>query len=164
MIIRHVYTERRVVPLDVYLKTQDLDRSLAAVVDYGMAIKELAATNIFCGDLFPKNFGVTRHGRVVFYDYDELCLLTDCNFRRLPEPVDYFDELEAEPWFAVAQNDIFPQEFKSFVVFPKHLQPTFEKAHGDLFTVQCWRDFQDVHNRGEKMDILPYKEERRLLR
>ena len=90
----------------------------SAARDYGRAIKDLAASNIFPGDILTKNFGVTRHGRVVFYDYDELCFLTDCNFRDMPQPTTPEQEMAAEPWFWVRENDIFPEEFPQFLSLP----------------------------------------------
>ena len=85
VVISHLYVGRRVVPLDVYLRSAGEAEREAAVVDWGFAIKELAAADIFAGDMVLKNFGVTRHGRVVFYDYDEICPLGDCRFRPMPE-------------------------------------------------------------------------------
>ena len=87
---------------------------LSATLDYGHAIKDLCAANIFPGDLFTKNFGVTRHGSVVFYDYDELTLLQDVTFRSIPEARSFEDEMSSQPWFAVGANDVFPEEFKKF--------------------------------------------------
>ena len=113
-----MYTERRVYPLDLYLREMALDRAVAAAVDYGNAIKDLAAANIFPGDLFPKNFGVTRLGSVVFYDYDELALLSEVNFRALPEPRDDLDELLDQPWFPVGADDVFPEEFATYLRSP----------------------------------------------
>ena len=114
VIIDHAYVERRVRPLNIFLREADDIASAAAARDYGQAIKDLAASNIFPGDLFTKNFGVTRRGRVVFYDYDELCFLTDCNFRDLPQAKTDEEEMSAEPWFSVRENDIFPEEFPDF--------------------------------------------------
>ena len=117
IVLEHCYIERRLTPLNLYLETADGDAARAAAMDYGQAIRELAMSNIFAGDLLLKNFGVTRHGRVIFYDYDELCLLTDCNFRRLPEPRDDLDEMRAGAWFYVGPNDVFPEQFIEFLRF-----------------------------------------------
>ena len=138
--------------------------ALEAIVDYGQAVKDLAATNIFPGDMLLKNFGVTRHGRVVFYDYDELCLLTDCNFRQLPETTDADEELSADPWFYVGPNDIFPEEFIRFFGLPPRLREAFLQAHGDLLNVEFWTRMQDRHRAGEVVDIFSYKRSRRLRR
>jgi isocitrate dehydrogenase kinase/phosphatase len=131
-------------------------------MDYGRTIKDLAATNIFPGDLLLKNFGVTRHGRVIFYDYDELCLVTDCTFRRIPESRDYDDEIAAEPWFPVGPNDIFPEELPRFMGLYGELKDVFLQAHGDLFTTDFWTGMQALHRAGEIVDIFPYRESRRL--
>jgi isocitrate dehydrogenase kinase/phosphatase len=159
--IRHLYTERRLVPLDLFLATADRYAAEEAILDWGHAIKDLAATNIFPGDLLLKNFGVTRHGRVVFYDYDELCPLSVCRFRRLPRAAREV-ELEADPWFHVRENDIFPEEFMTFLGVPAALRPLFLRAHGDLFDVGFWHAMQARHAAGEVVDILPYRESQRL--
>lgn len=161
VIVSHAYIERRVTPLDVYLEQASEKDAIAAVIDYGWAIKELAATNIFPGDLFTKNFGVTRHGRVVFYDYDELCLLTDCQFKAIPVPRDDMEALWSEPWYAVGSNDVFPEEFRTFLYFPGKLKDVFETHHGDLFGIQFWRSIQDKINRKEHIHIFPYNPKKR---
>ena len=158
----HLYTERRVIPLNLYLRQTDRDSARRALLDYGHAIKELAAANIFPGDFLLKNFGVTRHGRVVFYDYDELCRLSDCRFRELPASRHDEDELSDEPWFGVRENDIFPEEFHRFLGLPRELRSTFETHHGDLFRVGFWTDLQALHRAGEVVDIFPYPSRRRL--
>src|SRR4029453_16491840 len=104
--------ERRTLPMDIFIREADEAAVREAVIDYGQALKDLAVTNIFPGDILLKNFGVTRHGRVVFYDYDELCLLTNCIFRTMPQPRNAEEELAAEPWFAVGEHDIFPEELQ----------------------------------------------------
>ncbi len=161
VIIKHLYTERRLYPLDLYIKEMSLEKAKAAVVDYGHAIADLAAANIFPGDLFIKNFGVTRHGRVVFYDYDELCLLTDCNFRTFPESPTYEDEIAAQPWFSVSENDIFPEEFRRFLWFPAPLRQVMDEHHGRLFTVEFWQAMQRHAREGELLDFFPYDQEQR---
>jgi isocitrate dehydrogenase kinase/phosphatase len=164
VIIRHLYTERRVTPLNLYLRQADEHSAREAVLDYGQAIKDLAATDIFPGDLLLKNFGVTRHGRVIFYDYDELCRVTDCNFRDLPRAQDLDEEMSGEPWFYVGDKDIFPEEFLRFLGFSGPLREVFLAAHGDLLTADFWRKMQARHRAGEIMDIFPYKQSRRLHR
>jgi isocitrate dehydrogenase kinase/phosphatase len=161
VIIRHLYTERRLYPLDLYLKEMDLGRAKAAIVDYGNAIRDLAAANIFPGDLFFKNFGVTRQGRVVFYDYDEVCFLSDCVFRMMPAATSYEDEIAAEPWFAVGKNDIFPEELRTFLWLPTPLRATLDASHGALFTIAFWQEMQTHHRAGEIVDIFPYGQEKR---
>jgi isocitrate dehydrogenase kinase/phosphatase len=162
LVIEHMYIERRVRPLNLYLREASRRDARLAIIDYGAAIKELAAANIFPGDFLLKNFGVTRHGRVAFYDYDELCLLTDCRFRELPEARHPEDELSAEPWFTVADNDVFPEEFRRFLGMTDELLTVFERHHGELFTAQFWRDMQERHRAGEVLDFYPYPRNRRL--
>lgn len=156
VVFRHVYTERRVYPLDLYLREMAPERAYYAAMDYGNAVKDLAAADIFPGDLFPKNFGVTRHGTVVFYDYDELTLLSAINFRHLPPPRDYDDEMLAQPWFPVEPNDVFPEEFRTFLRSPKMVGEVFADHHADICTVEFWRDMQLRHEAGELPDFFPY--------
>jgi isocitrate dehydrogenase kinase/phosphatase len=153
-----------VAPLDVYVREQEARQAEAAIVDWGMALKELAAADVFPGDFLLKNFGVTRHGRVVFYDYDELCLLSECKFRRLPRARHDDDEMASEPWFSVGPSDIFPEEFPNFLGLPESLARVFTERHGDLFSVEFWQDTQARILNGEILDLYPYPKERRLRR
>ena len=162
VVLRHLYTERRVTPLNLYLRQVDEARAVEAVLDYGQAIKDLAAANIFTGDMLLKNFGVTRHGRVIFYDYDELCLLTECCFREIPKARYDDDEYSAEPWFSVGEHDIFPEEFRAFLTLPGRPGQAFQGAHADLLRVEYWRRMQAMAKQGEVIDIFPYKPSRRL--
>jgi isocitrate dehydrogenase kinase/phosphatase len=162
VIIAHTYVERRVRPLNLLFAEVDETAAIAAACDYGQAIKDLAASNIFPGDLLTKNFGLTRRGRVVFYDYDELCFLTDCHFRELPQSRTYEEEMSAEPWFSVRDNDIFPEEFPQFLAFPKRARHALMKYHGDLFRPHFWRDTQRRLRAGKLPHIFPYRSERRL--
>ncbi len=162
VVFRHLYTERRVTPLNLYLRQADEARAIDAVLDYGQAIRDLAAANIFTGDMLLKNFGVTRHGRVIFYDYDELCLLTECNFRAIPAARHDDDEYSAEPWFSVGEHDIFPEEFRAFLTLPGRPGEVFQRAHGELLTVEYWRRMQELARQGEVVDIFPYPPGRRL--
>ncbi|MEJ2167545.1 MAG: bifunctional isocitrate dehydrogenase kinase/phosphatase, partial [Desulfobacterales bacterium] len=164
VVISHTFIQRRVVPLNVFLKQSDDVEALRAVVDFGNAIKDLAAANIFPGDILLKNFGVTRHGRVVFYDYDEICLLTQCRFRALPQARSDEDELSAEPWFLVDENDVFPEELRRFLSLPDHLLNEFLRHHSDLFGVEFWQDAQQAIKSGNAADIIPYASTRRLKR
>lgn len=164
VIIKHLYTERRLYPLDLYIKEMGAEKAKAAVIDYGNAIIDLAAANIFPGDLFIKNFGVTRHGRVVFYDYDELTLLTDCNFRKMPESRSYDDEMADQPWYSVGENDIFPEEFRRFLWFPAPLRHVMETHHDRLFTAEFWQELQNQTRAGELLDFYPYAQEKRFHR
>ncbi|HSY80271.1 MAG TPA: isocitrate dehydrogenase kinase/phosphatase-domain containing protein, partial [Gemmatimonadaceae bacterium] len=133
-----------------------------AALDYGTAIKDLAGADIFTGDMLLKNFGVTRHGRVICYDYDELALLSECNFREIPRAVDVDEEMAAEPAYHVGDHDVFPEEFRAFLVPPGALRDAFLAAHGDLLDVMWWRDRQTRVRAGELLDLIPYRPERRL--
>ncbi len=164
VIVRHLYTERRLYPLDLYIKEMTLEHARAAINDYGYAIADLAAANIFPGDLFIKNFGVTRHDRVVFYDYDEVGLLTDFNFRRMPQNNEYDDEVAATPWFSVSPNDIFPEEFRTFLWLPAPLREEFERNHSHLFDADWWQSMSNRIRGGELVDIYPYGLDKRLRR
>lgn len=162
VVVRHLYTERRLVPLDVHLQRAGPVEAREAVLDYGQALRDLARTNIFPGDMLYKNFGVSRHGRLIFYDYDELCRLDECNFRVLPRPRDADEETAGEPWFFVGERDIFPEEFRAFLGLKGELLDAFLAVHGELLNVAYWRRMQELHRRGEVLDVYPYKSARRL--
>ncbi len=162
VIFDHVYTERRMYPLDLYLREMPAEAARKAAVDYGDAIKDLCAANIFPGDLFTKNFGVTRHGSVIFYDYDELMLLSEVNFRDIPPSRDYDDEMAAEPWFPVGPDDVFPEEFRRFFRFPDGVGEAFFARHDDLCTPDAWRALQRLHTREAVPEFFPYPDEVRL--
>jgi isocitrate dehydrogenase kinase/phosphatase len=162
VVIAHAYVERRVRPLNLFFAEANEEAAITAACDWGQSIKDLAKSNIFAGDLLTKNFGVTRRGRVVFYDYDELCWLTDCNFRHMPQAKSYDEEMSAEPWFSVRPNDIFPEEFPRFLYFPGPAREALFARHGDLFQPRFWRDVQKELRAGEPPEIPPYAEERRL--
>jgi isocitrate dehydrogenase kinase/phosphatase len=164
VILSHAYVERRVTPLNIYLQEAEPAAARRAVIDFGEAIKDLAVSNIFPGDILLKNFGVTRHGRVVFYDYDELCPLSTCNFRKIPQSASYEDELASEPWYVVGEKDVFPQEFRHFLGLPDHLLHTFLDHHSDLLEVNFWQKAQGAIRAGEYPHIFPYAQSRRLNR
>jgi isocitrate dehydrogenase kinase/phosphatase len=164
VILRQLYTERRVTPLNLFLRDADEAAACEVVLDYGNAIKDLAAADIFTGDMLLKNFGVTRNGRVICYDYDELCLLSECRFRRLPEPTSLEEELAAEPWFHVGEMDVFPEEFRAFLVPPGAVRDVFLAAHGDLLEVRFWQGVQQRLTAGEVVDVFPYRRSARLRR
>ena len=136
VVVRHAYVERRVTPLDVYLRQSEPAAARAAVLDFGQAVKDLAANGIFPGELLPKNFGVTRHGRVVCYDYDELGLLTDFVFRAMPESESEDDDLGDEAWLGVGPRDVFPAEFRRFIGLPPNLLDVLDSEHSDLYEVE----------------------------
>ena len=156
IVVEHAYIERRMIPLDLYLKDATDVQAAAAAIEYGQAIKDLALSNIFAGDLLLKNFGVSRHGRVIFYDYDELCLVTDCNFRRMPQPRDDIDEMRSGAWFYVGPHDIFPEQFVDFLGFKPHARQAFLEHHADLLTPEYWTDLKHRHEAGEIFEVLPY--------
>lgn len=164
VVVLHAYVERLVTPLDIYLREAPQSARRRAVIDFGNAIKDLAVSNIFPGDILLKNFGVTRLGRVVFYDYDEICPLTSCNFRKMPPSASYEDEMSAEPWFLVDENDVFPEEFKKFLSLPENLKSVFLEYHSDLFEASYWQQVKSAIETGDVPHIYPYSPERRLRR
>ncbi len=164
LILTHMYIERCLRPLNLFLRESTPELVEHAVLDYGLAIKDLAASNIFPGDLLLKNFGVTRHGRVIFYDYDELCLVTECRFRELPAARDDDEEMHHGAWYYVADADIFPEQFTEFLGLPRRLREALIARHGEIFTVGWWHQMQDKLNAGYFFDISPYREEVRLKR
>lgn len=157
VLIRHLYTERRMVPLNIYLEQCTDVEQRRVLEEYGHAIKQLAAANIFPGDMLLKNFGVTRHGRVVFYDYDEICYLTEVNFRRIPEPVTYEQEMASEPWYTIGPNDVFPEEFATFLFPSPATREVFSELHGELFDARYWQDLQSRIAAGQVMEFFPYQ-------
>ena len=160
--ISHAYVERRVIPLDLYVRDADPELARDALVDYGDAIRELATSGIFPGDLLLKNFGVTRHGRVVFYDYDELCALGECTFRPMPAAPDGDGELAPEPWFSIGPADVFPTEFSTFLGVQGETRDAFTARHAELFDHRWWREVQERVAAGELIEIYPYEDGARL--
>lgn len=157
LIIDHLYIERQLRPLNLYLQEVDEEQGRLAAVDYGQAIRDLSRTNIFAGDLLLKNFGVTRHGRVIFYDYDELCLVTECNFRDLPVADSLEDEMRSEAWFYVGPNDVFPEQFVNFLGFRDTHRAAFMEHHADLLTASYWRRLKERLKAGDMPEVLPYQ-------
>jgi isocitrate dehydrogenase kinase/phosphatase len=156
LVFDHMYIERRMIPLNLYLRTAADKAAESAVLDYGQCIRDLAYTNIFAGDLLLKNFGVTRHGRVIFYDYDELCAITDCHFRDLPQATNLEDEMRGEAWFYVADNDVFPETFIRFLSFTDSQRDVLLRMHGEILTAHFWRNVQERLKEGEVLEVLPY--------
>ncbi|MET0289384.1 MAG: bifunctional isocitrate dehydrogenase kinase/phosphatase [Pseudoxanthomonas sp.] len=156
LIIDLCYVQRRLRPLNLYLREQTPEAARAAAIDYGQAIVDMASNNIFPGDMLLKNFGVSRHGRAVFYDYDELCLVTDCHFRDWPQASSPEEQMADEPWFHVAPKDVFPERFPLFMGLPSAQLDALKATHGALFRPQWWRDLQARLAAGEYPDAPPY--------
>lgn len=163
VIIDHLYTERKMTPLNIFLEHANEEEVEEVVDEYGNCIKQLAAANIFPGDMLLKNFGVTRHKRVVFYDYDEIGFLTDYQFRRLPEATDQDEIYASQPWFAVGHNDVFPEEFKHFLIGREGIREIFFELHNDLFDPKFWIEMQQKQIDGEIVDVFPYRRRKRFL-
>ena len=178
VIIKHVYIERRMIPLNIYLQeafdaggadpsnmtaTAALAREQIerGVIEYGNAIKDLVAANIFPGDMLWKNFGITRHGKVVFYDYDEIEYITDCNFRRVPQPRNEEDEMSGEIWYNVGPKDVFPETFAPFLLGNPAVREVFMKHHSDLLDVSFWQSHKERIAAGHVYDVFPYENEKR---
>ena len=159
LVIRHCYIERRMIPLNIYLREASPEQLEAAVIDYGNALKDLIAANIFPGDMLWKNFGVTRHGKVVFYDYDEIEYITDCHFRRVPQPRCEEDELSAEPWYPVGPHDVFPETFATFLLGEPAVRRVFLAHHADLLDADYWAAQQARIRAGQLIDVFPYDTE-----
>ena len=165
VILQHVYIERRMIPLNIYLQEAfdaggaDPDNVTPAaqrareqiergVVEYGNAIKDLVAANIFPGDMLWKNFGMTRHGKVVFYDYDEIEYITDCNFRKVPEPRNEEEEMSGEVWYTVGPRDVFPETFAPFLLGNPAVRAAFMRHHADLLEPDYWQAHKERIARG----------------
>lgn len=157
VLIKHLYIERRMTPLNLYLESASEEARYKALDEYGQAIKQLAAANIFPGDMLLKNFGVTRHGRVVFYDYDEISYLTEVNFRKIPEPQTHEQEMASEPWYHIAPGDVFPEELATFLFPSPQIRKEFAAMHGDLFDAEYWISLQARIRDGQMMEFYPYK-------
>ncbi|MGF1732638.1 bifunctional isocitrate dehydrogenase kinase/phosphatase [Photobacterium kasasachensis] len=162
IIIKHLYTERRMIPFNIYIEQANEQELRHAVDEYGKAIKQLAAANIFPGDMLFKNFGVTRHKRVVFYDYDEISYMTEMNFRKIPPPRYPEDEMAAEPWYSVGVNDVFPEEFRTFLLINPTVRTLFNELHSDLFEASYWQQLQQNITNGQYEDVYPYSNKQRL--
>jgi isocitrate dehydrogenase kinase/phosphatase len=178
VILKHVYIERRMIPLNLYLQ-EALDAGGAdpantsaqaqrahgqlerGVIEYGNAIKDLVAANIFPGDMLYKNFGITRHGKVVFYDYDEIEYITDCVFRRVPQPRNEEDEMSGEVWYTVGPKDVFPETFGPFLLGNPAVKAVFMQHHADLLDVAFWQSHQERIQAGYVYDVFPYDQDKR---
>ena len=181
VIIKHVYIERRMIPLNIYLQeafdaggANAADTSPAAVrareqiergvVEYGKAIRDLVSANIFPGDMLWKNFGITRHGKVVFYDYDEIEYITDCNFRKVPEPRNEEEEMSGEIWYSVGPHDVFPETFGPFLLGNPMVRKVFMAHHADLLDAAFWQAHKERILAGHVFDVFPYEQDKRFRR
>ena len=161
LVIKHLYIERRMIPLNIYLQEANPEGVAHAVVEYGNAIKDLVAANIFPGDMLWKNFGVTRHGKVVFYDYDEIEYLTDCNFRRVPTPRNEEEEMSGEVWYTVRKGDVFPETFAPFLLGNAAVKEVFMAHHADLLDAAFWQGHKERILAGHVHDVFPYEPAKR---
>ncbi|MDO8459028.1 MAG: bifunctional isocitrate dehydrogenase kinase/phosphatase, partial [Burkholderiaceae bacterium] len=177
IIIKHIYIERRMIPLNIYLQeafdvgfadpqpgsesARALEQVERGVVEYGNAIKDLVAANIFPGDMLWKNFGITRGGKVVFYDYDEIEYITDCNFRKVPQPRNEEEEMSGEVWYNVGPKDVFPETFGPFLLGNPTVRALFMKHHADLLDAAFWQGHKERIAQGHVFDVFPYERERR---
>jgi isocitrate dehydrogenase kinase/phosphatase len=164
LVIKHLYIERRMTPLNLYLEETDEDETRQILYDWGKAVKQLMGVNIFPGDLLFKNFGVNCQGKVVFYDYDEICYLTECNFRKIPEPRTPEDLYRDEPWYSVNPNDIFPEEFITFISTDPKVRKILMQVHPELFDADYWRKMQEDVIAGRQADVFPYSRQVRFPR
>lgn len=161
LIIKHLYIERRMIPLNIYINQVDDKEQQRILKEYGHAIKDIANAGLFAGDLLIKNFGVTNHGRVVFYDYDEIVPMEQCNFRKIPKPQTEEQEMASEPWYTVGENDIFPEEFEFYLITDPTQKQYFKNSHGDLLQASYWQQVQQNLNKGVLPDVFPYNLEKR---
>lgn len=162
IVLRHVYIERRMLPLNIYLSRASESALELAIKQYGDAIRELAANNIFPGDMLYKNFGLTRLGRLVFYDYDEIQAMTEMNFRAIPPAPNEEAEMASEPWYPIGPNDVFPEEFRWFLLGDARIRQAFMKYHADLLSAQWWSDCRERVAQGRLENIYPYDLSKRL--
>jgi isocitrate dehydrogenase kinase/phosphatase len=161
LVIRHCYIERRMIPLNIYLHDATPEQTRSVVIEYGNAIKDLVRANIFPGDMLWKNFGVTRHGRVVFYDYDEIEYLTDCTFRKVPEARNEEDEMSGEVWYRVGPKDVFPETFAPFLLGNPAIRAVFMAEHADLLDPAFWQGHKQEILAGYVHDVFPYEAQKR---
>jgi len=164
VIINHLYAQRKMIPLNLYIDDAEHDEIEAAIYDYGLALKEMVSANIFPGDMLLKNFGLTRHMRVVFYDYDEVQYLLDMNFRKIPEAMTLEQEMASEPWYHVGPNDVFPEEFITFLSTDPKIRRMFKQMHPELFDVEYWNKAQERLRQGNIDDVFPYPQKQRFIR
>jgi isocitrate dehydrogenase kinase/phosphatase len=164
LVIKHLYIERRMVPLNLYLQDANRSRIRQILDDWGLALKQLMGVNIFPGDLLFKNFGVNCQGKVVFYDYDEICYLSEVNFRKIPPPRSSLDLYRDEPWYSINPNDVFPEEFITFVTTNTGIRQILMELHPELFDYRYWKKAQQNLEAGIQADVFPYSQRLRFER
>lgn len=163
VVLKHLYIERRMVPLNIYIQEAEGESLEHAVIEYGNALKDLVAANIFPGDMLWKNFGVTRNGKVVFYDYDEIEYVTDCNFRKVPTPRNEEEEMSGEIWYSVGPHDVFPETFGPFLLGDPRVRKIFMAHHADLLEADFWQQHKERIKAGYVHDVFPYDRSRRFI-
>ncbi|MDE2593059.1 MAG: bifunctional isocitrate dehydrogenase kinase/phosphatase [Burkholderiales bacterium] len=163
LVLKHLYIERRMVPLNIYIQEAEGESLEHAVIEYGNALKDLVAANIFPGDMLWKNFGVTRNGKVVFYDYDEIEYVTDCNFRKVPTPRNEEEEMSGEVWYSVGPHDVFPETFGPFLLGDHRVRKIFMEHHADLLDPEFWQQHKERIKAGYVHDVFPYDRSRRFI-
>ena len=163
LIVKHLYIERRMIPLNIYIQEAEGESLEHAVIEYGNALKDLVAANIFPGNMLWKNFGVTRNGKVVFYDYDEIEYVTDCNFRKVPTPRNEEEEMSGEIWYSVGPRDVFPETFGPFLLGDPRVREIFMRHHADLLEPEFWQQHQQRIREGYVHDVFPYDRARRFI-
>ena len=144
-------------PLNLYLERADDAQRAHAMREYGNALKELAAVNIFAGDLLFKNFGVTRFGRVVFYDYDEIEYLADCNFRRIPPPPPGWDDMSDDVWYRRRPARHLSRGVRDVPADrPADARVLSRGFHADLLDAAWWQAMQREIRTGRLVEVLSY--------
>lgn len=163
LLIKHVYIERRLKPLNLIMKTASFEERKQLIIEYGNTIKDLAKANIFPGDMLYKNFGITRYEKLIFYDYDEIEYMTECNFRSIPTPPNPEYELSNEAWYPVEPRDVFPEEFANFLLNDPEIRQVFLEYHQDLLTPEFWQKKKDNILAGIVEDFFPYPDQLRFV-
>jgi isocitrate dehydrogenase kinase/phosphatase len=164
IVLRHVYVQRKVVPLPIFFHSEMNPEGIRHVLlDFGYFLKDIAASGVFPSDLFNIwNYGVTPWGRVVLFDYDDVVPIERVTFREKPLPRAEFEETEAEEdWIVASEEDFFVDEIDRFSGIPEPLKGVFKSVHGDLYTLRFWQELAERLSRGELFDVVPYERGKR---
>ena len=102
--------------------------------------------------------------RSYYDDYDEIAPMTECNFRRIPPPRSWEDEMSAEPYYSVGPHDVFPEQFAQFLVAEPKARQIFLEYHADLMDPAYWQARQDQLRAGVPADVFPYPDDARFPR